>query len=298
MPSTTFQWLAVTALVTSLTLAPDSLASNVKLEFELSDKFSQAQKKTVKTWLEQGLNATEHSIAPMPLSSLKFTVVKHHNNNHPVPWGQIIRGKPNAVKLHVAAKASLNDLTHDWTLYHELSHLYLPYIEHSSFWLGEGFASYMQYIIMYQAGWLDRQSFLKNIKAGFERGRAKTRTVPGRLKDVAENMWQLKAYRRVYWTGAAFFLEADIALQKRGQSLHSVMAKYVNCCLTKYSRGKTLVAKLDRVSKTDIFSRLYQEYSVRTDFPKVTERQLNQIADFYGQEAVNHKNDGNKKGSK
>lgn len=281
MPNSFYQSAVPALLTIGLTLVSTSGLSNTHIDFDLSTKFTSSQQKNVKQWLTQGLSATENTIAPLPLSELKFTVVKHRNNNHPVPWGQIIRGNPNTVKLHVAPKASFKALSNDWTLYHELSHLYLPYIEHSSFWLGEGFASYMQYIIMYQSGELNRRLFIKNIKAGFERGRRKTLTTPGKLKNVAENMWQLRAYKRVYWSGAAFFLEADLALQKKGQSLSSVMSNYVSCCLTEYSRGQSLVAQLDHISQSNIFKPLYEKYSERVDFPTITERQLSTIADFY-----------------
>lgn len=268
-----------TAIILGLSLAPAVAKTNI--EFELSSQFNTAQQKKVKQWLHQGLTAVEESIAPLPFHQVKFSVVKHHNNNQPVPWGQIVRGRPNTVKLHISSKASLTELSEDWTLYHEISHLYLPYLNYSSFWLGEGFASYMQYIVMYQAGWLDRSQFLKKIKAGFERGRRKTLTTPGELKDVAANMWELRAYRRVYWSGAAYFLEADLALHRKGQSLSAVMAKYADCCLRSYSRGSTLAKQLDRLSDSAIFVPLFNKYASRTDFPVITDKQLNEIADFY-----------------
>lgn len=269
-----------TAIILGLSLtAPVIAKTNIK--FELSSQFNPSQQKKVKQWLHQGLTAVEESIAPLPFQQVKFSVLKHHNNTQAVPWGQIVRGRPNTVKLHISAKASLTELSEDWTLYHEISHLYLPYLNYSSFWLGEGFASYMQYIIMYQAGWLDRRQFLKKIEAGFERGRRKTLTTPGELKDVAANMWELRAYRRVYWSGAAYFLEADLALHKKGLSLSEVMTKYVDCCLRGYSRGNTLAKQLDRLSDSNIFVPLFNKYANRTDFPVITDKQLNTVADFY-----------------
>lgn len=270
-----------TAIILGLSFTAPILAKT-SIEFELSSQFNSAQQKKVKQWLQQGVTAVEDSIAPLPFRQLKFSVVKHHNNNQPVPWGQIVRGRPNTVKLHISSEASLTELSEDWTLYHEISHLYLPYLNYSSFWLGEGFASYMQYIVMYQSGWLDRPQFLTKIKAGFDRGRRKTLTTPGKLKDVAANMWQLKAYRRVYWSGAAYFLEADIALQKKGLSLSHVMTKYADCCLRDYSKGSRLAAQLDKLSDSNIFVPLFNKYAQRTDFPAITNKQLQTIADYYG----------------
>ncbi len=263
-------------------IAPKMAAQeNSKIDLQLEARFNSQQEQIIKTWLSQGLSAVEHSIAPFPQKHLPISVLRHHNNRQPVPWGQVVRGEPDTIQLHVAPNASLNALSNDWTFYHEVSHLYLPYLDYSSFWLGEGFATYMQYIIMFQANLLSRKQFIERMNAGFERGRRTTMTKPGRLKDVANNMWQLRAYRRVYWSGASFFLEADLALQQQGKSLNQVISAYVNCCLTKNSRGIRLVRQFDRLSQSNIFEPLFHKYANRTDFPKVTSQQLATIAEFY-----------------
>ena len=250
------------------------------LIFDLDNRLNHKQKENVQLWLEQGLSAVETSIADLPQRNIKFSVLKH-NSSHPVPWGQIIRGNPDTVKLYVGHRASLNDMVNDWTLYHEISHLFLPYLDYSSFWLSEGFATYMQYLIMYQDKLLSKKKLIDKMQAGFERGRKNALSKPGKLKDVSSNMWQMRAYRRVYWSGAAFFLEAELALKAKGKSLSEVMTAYVDCCRRDNSSGMSLMRSLDRLSQTSIFVPLYKKYAERTDFPKVTKQQLESVAELY-----------------
>lgn len=250
------------------------------LIFDLDNRLDREQQKNVQIWLAQGVFAVEASIAKLPQRSLKFSVFKH-NSSHPVPWGQIIRGQPDTVKLYIGQQASLNAMVNDWTLYHEISHLFLPYLDYSSFWLSEGFATYMQYLIMYQAGLLTREKLIERLQAGFKRGEENAKQKPGKLKDVSNNMWNLKAYRRVYWSGAAFFLEAELALKAKGKSLSEVIAAYVDCCHRENSSGISLIKNFDRLGQANIFLPLYKQYAERTDFPKITKQQLETIAELY-----------------
>lgn len=271
----------VKAIGLALLFASFSSLATPNITFELDRKFTQKQKKDVEQWLQQGIAAVEQSIAQLPQRHLKFSVLQH-SSSHPVPWGQVVRGNPDMVKLHVGRNANLSAMVNDWTLYHEISHLYLPYLDYSSFWLSEGFATYMQYIVMYQAGLITKAKFIERMQAGFERGMKNAKRKPGKLKDVSNNMWQMRAYRRVYWSGAAFFLEADIALRAaKGISLTEVIQAYVDCCRRDNSSGISLMKTLDKLNKTDIFIPLYQQYAQRRDFPTITKQQLEHLANLY-----------------
>jgi predicted metalloprotease with PDZ domain len=79
---------------------------------------------------------------------------------------------------------------------------------------------------------------------------------------------------RVYWAGAAFWLEADLALRReRGSSLDEVLSRYSSCCL----RGTGEVAPadfidaLDQIAGGGIFHRLYERYAASREFPSLHE---------------------------
>src|SRR3546814_8435717 len=77
---------------------------------------------------------------------------------------------------------------------------------------------------------------------------------------------------RIYWGGAAFWLEADIALhQQRGIGLEQVLAGYSSCCLPEADRVQpdAFLARLDAISHSDIFSRLAQKHLQATQLPSL-----------------------------
>jgi len=91
-------------------------------------------------------------------------------------------------------------------------------------------------------------------------------------------MWKQRAQQRVYWTGAAFFVEADLALHKQGKSVAAIIKQYQLCCRAARTSAKTLIKELDKLSRSSIFTTLYDaQYNTRTDFPVITKTQLNTL---------------------
>ena len=80
---------------------------------------------------------------------------------------------------------------------------------------------------------------------------------------------------RVYWTGALYFLEADIALRSvddesaPAKSLDDVLRLFNNCCLQdgKQMRGRAIAAEFDRLANTELFVPLYDRYEATRAIP-------------------------------
>jgi predicted metalloprotease with PDZ domain len=75
-------------------------------------------------------------------------------------------------------------------------------------------------------------------------------------------MWRERAYRRVYWTGAAFFLRVDVRLRTESGGRHSLdssLAAFHRCCLHADRRwsARELVEALGRVSIAEIWRQEY-----------------------------------------
>ncbi|MBQ4858259.1 hypothetical protein [Pseudoalteromonas sp. MMG007] len=250
---------------------------SIELVFYDLDSLSLDGQKTVSTWVKRSLKKTQNTLGPLQQITLPIYLKPQYIAFEPVPWASVKRNNPDGLELHIDRYANLNAFTKDWTLYHELSHLYLPLLPYTGFWLSEGFASYMQNVIMRDSGIISQAQFIQRLNAGFERARLQTKTKQQPLNELSSDMWRQRAQQRVYWTGAAFFVEADLALQKQGLSLASVIKRYQACCRTARSSAKTFIKELDKLSRSSVFTTLYAKYNTRTDFPAVTKTQLNKL---------------------
>jgi hypothetical protein len=192
---------------------------------------------------------------------------RDHRDPGPVPWGQTLRRDGVAVLLYVRADATLDELRDDWTAVHELSHLFHPYLGAHGRWLAEGLASYYQNVLRARAGLLEEEEAWRRLDAGFRRGRAASSDT--RLDATGR---QRGATMRIYWAGAAYWLEADLALRREhGSTLDAVLSAYARCCLASAPDAdpQAFVAALDRIVGGDVFTTRYQRYAASTTFPSL-----------------------------
>jgi len=219
-------------------------------------------------WVAEAADATRTRSGKFPLAKAIVRVSETDRRDpSPVPWGQTRRGLPVAVLLYVRRDADAASLRSDWTAVHELSHLYHPYLGDRGRWLAEGLASYYQNIFRARAGMLDADEAWRRLDAGFQRGE---RAASGMRLDA---MGRTRGgTMRVYWAGAAYWLDADIVLRTHHHtSLDAVLDRYTRCCLDGSAdvAPEDFVATLDRVAGVAVFAPLYQRYAADTAFPDV-----------------------------
>ncbi|REL30629.1 hypothetical protein [Thalassotalea euphylliae] len=265
--------------ITSFIYAPASLKAE-PVRWLNDQGFSSSQQKTVNKWLKFAVDATQKSFGVLPFDTIDFRVKHSRRNSEPVPWGQVNR-VDNSILLHISPYYGLTALKDDWTIYHEVAHLYLPFLDDHDTWLSEGFATYIQHITMMQANVLSQTQAISRIEAGLGRGQENMRRARGSLYRVSDNMHYNRAYMRIYWSGAAYFIEADLALHQQGKKLTTIIADYASCCLTMDGTGKQLVKDLDKLSNTSIFSELYSTYRYRRDFPVIERQALTELLTSY-----------------
>ncbi|RXE85007.1 hypothetical protein [Pseudoalteromonas sp. A757] len=258
-----------------------AFAKATEIEIEYKSWISSSDKQYVETWLKHGVKATERSLGVLQQQTLPFIIEPRLFASEPVPWGSVQRGKPDAILLQVKRFTSSRVLIKDWTLYHEIAHLYHPLLDHSDFWLAEGLATYLQNVIMLENDIFSVDEFRTRLISGLSRGVKNTRLNKGSLKAVSEQMWSLKAQQRVYWSGVAFFIEAEIALQDIGNknTIRTLISLFQQCCKNSAipgdsNSGRLFIANLDKLSKTTIFSNLYANYKQRQDFPYLSKTHI------------------------
>jgi hypothetical protein len=271
-----------------LVFAQYSLAARLvhtKADFIGLSELNEAQQIKVKNWINHGLVATQRTLGPLIQKNVPIYLKPQYFAFEAVPWAEVVRGELDGVELQFSRYASLKQLKNDWTLYHELAHLYHPLLNYEDFWLSEGLATFLQNQIMKDSGIITYDNMMMRLKAGLERGQSNTYRLShlndARLASVSSNMWQLNAQQRVYWSGVAFFIEAQYQLklqQAQYQTIAELIKEYQACCkASEQQSGRQLLMALDKLSKTAVFNNLYLKYKNRTDFPKLKQKHFNAL---------------------
>ncbi len=229
----------------------------------------------VRRWLSANIAAVTAIHGDFPVPRLQLLVVPLGAGGEPVPWGQVSRDGGDAVHLYIDQRQSEAAFMDDWVASHELSHLLHPALTGGARWLFEGLASYYQNVSRARVGMLTPRAAWQRLHAGFERGRHGTKL--GRtLMDATRAMHAERAYMQVYWSGAAFFILADLELRSastRAQTLDGVLAEFADCCLParRVWTAREFLTRLDRLSGTDVFTRLAVAHRDSDRFPDLSD---------------------------
>lgn len=233
---------------------------------------SRVRHEHVYNWIEHGARAITQLYGRFPVASPQILVVPVGERGEPVPWGQVLRGGGPAAHLFIDQSRPVSEFYRDWTLIHELSHMLHPYVGSSGSWLAEGLASYYQNVLQARIGTLSERRAWQKLHEGFQRGIKQART-SRTLEQVSRNMSRNHQYMRVYWSGAAISLLADVALRQRGKSLDIAMSELQKCCLitNRPSSAYEVMDKLDSLTETKIFTDLYHQYVYSDEFPDMSQ---------------------------
>jgi len=225
----------------------------------------------MRRWITGGAHALVSAYGRLPVPDVQLLVVPIGDGDEAVPWGEVQRGGGDAVHLYINQRLSEEAFLDDWVLVHELSHLLHPVIDSPDRWLSEGIASYYQNVLRARTGLKSAQYAWNRLHAGFERG---IRGTPrGRsLAEVSETMMRDRSFMRVYWSGAALALLADVELRQRSagaQSMDTALAALSDCCLPadRSWTARELMQKLDRLTGTTVFMDLYRKHVDSDEFP-------------------------------
>ncbi len=203
---------------------------------------------------------------PNPSPQVVVVPLPGYAGQSAVPFGRVIRDGGEAIQFFVAGDRPLAEYLGDWTATHEFSHLLLPYVDRK--WISEGFASYHQNVLMARGGFYSQQRAWQKLHEGFGRGR---RASPDASPNQASG--RRSGLLKVYWSGAAVALLADVALRTAAtpQTLDAVLGRLQSCCLPSQRTwgGRELFAHLDKLAGAAVFAPLYDGYANTASFPPV-----------------------------
>ena len=228
----------------------------------------------ISEWMLNAAMGVTTLYGKFPVPRARVLVIPNAQGNEPVPWAFVQRGGGPSAQFLINHRLPGEDFVSDWTLFHELAHMLFPYINSQDAWLSEGMASYYQNVLRARRGVITTLDAWQRLHAGFERGRRSQ--VGATLASATERMYRNAGYMRVYWQGAAIMLLADYRLRVRTQgrqSLDRAMAGIAQCCLKEplQWRGQDLMAKMDEITGTTVFSELYAQHTTSPAFADLTE---------------------------
>lgn len=177
------------------------------IRVEVDDDAFRVGPKPILQWVTRSAQIVAHYYDRFPTSRLRVRVI-------PEDGGGVRSGKTwgyngGFIRAQVGREVTEDQLSNDWVLVHEMTHLALPEIGDEHSWLSEGLAVYVEGVARVQAGnrtqsdvWSEEiRSMPRGLPQPGDRGLDHTHT-----------------WGRTYWGGAMFCLLADVEIHRRTQN--------------------------------------------------------------------------------
>ena len=232
------------------------------------DKFSRLEKQQLTDWITH----TEQGIIKL-FGSLPYSYRVHFHRmaqgREPVPWAHTDKHNGRAVHFHVNTAYSWDAFNKDWTAPHELSHLMFPYLGRENMWFSEGIASYLQYQIMFANNIVTWKKATNKLQERFGAAAKNKHYDDMSIVQLTKIVFETGAFVRLYWGGAAYFLNVDKKLHNQKQlRLNDVIKKYLECCVfQRHHSAQAMMEKFNALSDSTIFTDTYSETVMQDGFP-------------------------------
>lgn len=229
--------------------------SDQSIQVEYTAALNKQQRHETFVWLQQVADALRTVYGKWPKDRINIRVKTSDSKDSAVPWGEVTRGTPDEVLLVINPDAGFEQITSDWTAFHELSHLLIPYQGYGDLWFSEGLATYYQNIIQSRAGLMSEQTMWNKIASGFERGHQQNNLSTLDLEQISSDMRKYRNFMRVHWSGVHYWLSADIKLRQLSQNnvtLDSVLKALKNCCYDRSMSASAIAEKLDELANANL----------------------------------------------
>jgi hypothetical protein len=258
-----------------LMLSVSALASPAPIQVDLHPPAGADRQEPWTGWLETAFGAVLTVSPDYPVERLAVRLQAVDAGDEAIVFGRVRRSAVPALEFYVDPHADLDALNADWRGFHEAAHLLIPFPGNRDIWFTEGLASYYQYLLQARAGVIGEQQAWTALVLGLERGLTDPAGTGRSLRSLSPRMWRLNAFKRVYWTGAAFFLNVDVRLRHESggrHSLDSTLAAFHRCCMDRRSDwdARSLIQQLGELSVPAIWR---QEYQRVIDAPAVPQTQ-------------------------
>jgi len=246
-----------------------SAALCAEIDWRYEDRFTVAQRDKLEVWVRHA-DAGIRRLLGDPPRDYRVHFYRRWLASEPVPWAETDKGGGISVDFHVDPNYSLNEFKADWTASHELVHLLFPYLGEDDRWFAEGIASYFQYQVMYANGTLGWGQVIDRYKERFARAGRSSNGNELSIVELSRQIEEYRAFVRLYWGGAAYFLRVDQRLAaEKGLRLTEVVSNYTACCYRPWGEdAASMMRQFDRLSRSKIFTQTYAATVLGKGFPE------------------------------
>ncbi len=159
-------------------------------------------------WVQRAANAVVVYYGKFPVPRARVLIVTVPGEDGIVQgttWGGM-HGDPGFTRIRLGQHTTVEELTEDWTMTHELTHMAFPTLPDDQHWMEEGLATYIEPIARVQSGELQAAQVWHDMMDGMPKGE------PG-AND--QGMDRTHTWGRTYWGGALFCFVADVEIHKQ-----------------------------------------------------------------------------------
>ena len=157
-------------------------------------------------WVRRSARIVAGYYGRFPTTSLELRLQPQSGAG--VQGGQTFAAHGAFIEVRVGREVTAAQLTDDWVLVHEMTHLALPDSGPEHAWLSEGIATYVEGIARVQAG----------NRAESDVWAEELRSMPRGLPQAGDaGLDHTHTWGRTYWGGAMFCLLADVDIRERTQ---------------------------------------------------------------------------------
>lgn len=232
---------------------------------------ARAERDAYQGWLRDSARLVAGLYGTFPVTAAQILLVGRGAGRDPVRFGLTSSASGASVLFFVDRDATADALRPDSTAAHEFVHLGQPVMPDADAWLAEGLAVYYEHVLRARAGVITPAAAWTVLHQGFARGRADRTGRP--LADDAAALRRDDHFSRVYWTGAAFALLADVALRERSSNARSLddAVRAVHACCGDRARvfaGAEVLARMDALADRPVVSELARAIA-GTEFPSL-----------------------------
>ena len=209
-------------------------------------------------WVEGSAQAVTIYYGRFPVSRARILIVPVGGERGVVQgttWGDR-DGFQGFTRMRVGQQTTLEDLSEDWMLTHEMTHMALASLPDKQHWLEEGLATYVEPIARAQAGQLAPEKVWGDMVRDMPKGEP---AIDDRGLD------QTHTWGRTYWGGAMFCLVADVEIRRQTgnrKSLQDALRAIVasgNTIDKDDSLPHVLIAG-DRATGTTVLTEMYKTW--------------------------------------